>query len=58
MDQLYEPRAVFADIDILNGLNWTAGMDEVWKENYQSDDSLLWQFFGSKTGIFRNYPGQ
>jgi len=44
------------DVEILNGLSWTSGLEEVWKENIQRDPSLLWQYFGSKTGIFRNYP--
>ena len=47
-----------ADIDILNALNWTSGLDKIWSENHAADPTLLWQFFGSKTGIFRNYPGK
>ena len=47
-----------ADIDILNALNWTSGLDKIWSENHVADPTLLWQFFGSKTGIFRNYPGK
>ena len=47
----------FSDIQILNGLAWTAGLDEIWKENREKYPTLLWQYFGSQTGIMRNYPG-
>jgi len=45
------------DIDILNGLAWTSRLDEQWKKNLEEDPHLLWQYFGSQTGLMRNYPG-
>ena len=48
---------LFTDIDILNGLTWTNDLDEVWKANREKDAGLLWQYFGSQSGIMRNYPG-
>jgi voltage-dependent calcium channel alpha-2/delta-2 len=44
------------DIRILNGLAWTAALDEIWKKNSEKYPSLLWQYFGSQTGIMRNFP--
>ncbi|XP_032810096.2 voltage-dependent calcium channel subunit alpha-2/delta-2-like isoform X3 [Petromyzon marinus] len=41
---------------ILNELNWTAGLDEVFKLNKEEDPTLLWQVFGSATGLTRFYP--
>ncbi|XP_059361308.1 voltage-dependent calcium channel subunit alpha-2/delta-1-like [Carassius carassius] len=41
---------------ILNELNWTAALDEVFKKNRENDPSLLWQVFGSATGLARYFP--
>uniref|UniRef100_A0A670YM83 Calcium voltage-gated channel auxiliary subunit alpha2delta 1 n=1 Tax=Pseudonaja textilis TaxID=8673 RepID=A0A670YM83_PSETE len=42
---------------VLNELNWTGALDEVFKKNREEDQSLLWQVFGSATGLARYYPG-
>ncbi|KAK2185405.1 hypothetical protein NP493_238g03014 [Ridgeia piscesae] len=44
------------DIDIQNALKWTNGLFDVWKKNRDEDPDLLWQYFGSQTGILRIYP--
>lgn len=36
---------------------WTNRLHEIWKENRESDPKLLWQYFGTQSGIMRNYPG-
>ncbi|XP_067284826.1 voltage-dependent calcium channel subunit alpha-2/delta-1a [Pseudorasbora parva] len=41
---------------ILNELNWTAALDEVFRKNKEDDPSLLWQVFGSATGLARYFP--
>ncbi|XP_068171783.1 voltage-dependent calcium channel subunit alpha-2/delta-2-like [Antennarius striatus] len=41
---------------ILNELNWTQALERVFMENSQEDPSLLWQAFGSATGVTRYYP--
>ncbi|XP_075201335.1 voltage-dependent calcium channel subunit alpha-2/delta-1 isoform X4 [Anomaloglossus baeobatrachus] len=41
---------------VLNELNWTAALDEVFKKNQNEDETLLWQVFGSATGLARYYP--
>lgn len=43
---------------ILNELNWTEALDKVFKENKENDSSLLWQVFGSATGLARYFPGK
>ena len=43
---------------ILNELNWTQALEKVFMENSQEDPSLLWQAFGSATGVTRYYPGR
>lgn len=42
---------------ILNELNWTQALEKVFIENSREDPSLLWQAFGSATGVTRYYPG-
>lgn len=42
---------------ILNELNWTEALENVFVENRKEDPSLLWQVFGSATGVTRFYPG-
>ncbi|XP_059181432.1 voltage-dependent calcium channel subunit alpha-2/delta-1a [Centropristis striata] len=41
---------------ILNELNWTEALEDVFRENKEEDPSLLWQVFGSATGLTRYYP--
>ncbi|XP_028933433.1 voltage-dependent calcium channel subunit alpha-2/delta-1 isoform X4 [Ornithorhynchus anatinus] len=41
---------------VLNELNWTSSLDEVFKKNRDEDPTLLWQVFGSATGLARYYP--
>lgn len=43
---------------VLNELNWTAALDDVFKRNREEDPTLLWQVFGSATGLARYYPGE
>lgn len=43
---------------VLNELNWTSALDEVFKKNRDEDPTLLWQVFGSATGLARYYPGK
>lgn len=43
---------------VLNELNWTEALEEVFKKNREDDPTLLWQVFGSATGLARYYPGK
>ena len=42
---------------ILNAAKWTEKLDEVFIENYKQQPDLLWQYFGSETGMVRTFPG-
>ncbi|XP_041460699.1 voltage-dependent calcium channel subunit alpha-2/delta-3-like isoform X2 [Lytechinus variegatus] len=44
-------------IELLNSIEATVLLDETYHENYQNDPTLTWQYFGSRTGYFRVYPG-
>ncbi|XP_034669004.1 voltage-dependent calcium channel subunit alpha-2/delta-3 [Drosophila subobscura] len=41
---------------VLKTIMWSEQLDEVFRQNYQSDPALSWQYFGSDTGILRHYP--
>lgn len=43
---------------VLNELNWTEALEEVFRKNREDDPTLLWQVFGSATGLARYYPGK
>ncbi|XP_077565864.1 voltage-dependent calcium channel subunit alpha-2/delta-1-like [Stigmatopora nigra] len=41
---------------ILNELNWTEALEDVFRRNKEEDPTLLWQVFGSATGLARYFP--
>ncbi|XP_051966997.1 voltage-dependent calcium channel subunit alpha-2/delta-3-like [Xyrauchen texanus] len=45
------------DTDIVNGVYWSEALNKVFVDNYKRDPSLIWQYFGSAKGFFRQYPG-
>ncbi|XP_026319490.1 voltage-dependent calcium channel subunit alpha-2/delta-3 isoform X5 [Hyposmocoma kahamanoa] len=42
--------------ETIKGIRWSEGLDAHFKDNYQSDPTLSWQYFGSSTGFMRHYP--
>uniref|UniRef100_A0A8D8WFM7 Voltage-dependent calcium channel subunit alpha-2/delta-4 n=1 Tax=Cacopsylla melanoneura TaxID=428564 RepID=A0A8D8WFM7_9HEMI len=42
--------------DVRAGLMWSEALDQVFRDNYQSDPTLLWQYFGAAKGFLRTYP--
>lgn len=55
--QLCSSLASLAATIVLNELNWTEALEEVFKKNREDDPTLLWQVFGSATGLARYFPG-
>uniref|UniRef100_A0A3Q0T4U4 Calcium voltage-gated channel auxiliary subunit alpha2delta 1 n=1 Tax=Amphilophus citrinellus TaxID=61819 RepID=A0A3Q0T4U4_AMPCI len=41
---------------VLNELTWTEALEDVFRKNREDDPTLLWQVFGSATGLARYYP--
>lgn len=55
---LFVDGCAFAATIVLNELNWTEALEEVFRKNREEDPTLLWQVFGSATGLARYYPGK
>uniref|UniRef100_A0A8C7IUY2 Calcium channel, voltage-dependent, alpha 2/delta subunit 1a n=1 Tax=Oncorhynchus kisutch TaxID=8019 RepID=A0A8C7IUY2_ONCKI len=49
---LYSPLSTI----VLNELNWTDALEAVFRKNKEEDPTLLWQVFGSATGLARYFP--
>lgn len=43
--------------EVIKGIHWSEGLDTHFINNYQSDPTLSWQYFGSSSGFMRHYPG-
>ncbi|XP_074645886.1 voltage-dependent calcium channel subunit alpha-2/delta-3-like [Tubulanus polymorphus] len=55
---VHVPTNVYDKSDpVVNGVNWTDGLNNVFIQNYKNDPGLSWQYFGSASGFFRIYPG-
>lgn len=46
------------DPNVSFAIQWSEVLDEVFVSNYEKDPALSWQYFGSMTGIMRQYPAQ
>ncbi|XP_013386854.1 voltage-dependent calcium channel subunit alpha-2/delta-2 [Lingula anatina] len=46
------------DYLVINTVNFTNGLEELFKENAKKDRFLRWQYFGSYAGLVRLYPGR
>lgn len=44
--------------DIIDTVEWSAGLDKIFKQNLGNDSDLRWQYFGSNEGLYRMYPGR
>ncbi|KAL3266744.1 hypothetical protein HHI36_010905 [Cryptolaemus montrouzieri] len=44
------------DQNILEGARWTEPLDLIFKENFDEDPTLTWQYFASPFGYMRHYP--
>ncbi|XP_060872054.1 voltage-dependent calcium channel subunit alpha-2/delta-3 isoform X2 [Metopolophium dirhodum] len=54
---VYLPTILFEKLEhVQKPLQWSEKMDEVFLQNYRSDPSLSWQYFGSTAGFMRHYP--
>jgi len=42
--------------DVVEDIAKTESLDDMFRQNYESDPALSWQYFGSVTGMLRQYP--
>ena len=51
MSVVHVPTNVFdGDPKVANAIDWSGDLDLIFKDNYNRDPSLSWQYFGSSTG--------
>ncbi|XP_058802491.1 voltage-dependent calcium channel subunit alpha-2/delta-3 isoform X2 [Phymastichus coffea] len=53
---LMPPGVKDTDADVASGLQWSEYLDPLFVNNYESDPSLSWQYFGSTSGFLRRFP--
>ncbi|CAD6226810.1 GSCOCG00005924001-RA-CDS, partial [Cotesia congregata] len=46
------------DSQVSSGLQWSDHLDPLFVNNYESDPTLSWQYFGSTSGFLRRFPGK
>ncbi|XP_074648904.1 uncharacterized protein LOC141904238 [Tubulanus polymorphus] len=47
-----------SDPYVINTVNWTSKLDKTFQSNIQINNDIRWQYFGSVTGVSRQYPGR
>ncbi|XP_011153333.1 voltage-dependent calcium channel subunit alpha-2/delta-4 isoform X1 [Harpegnathos saltator] len=44
------------DRDVASGIQWSEYLDLLFVNNYESDTTLSWQYYGATTGFLRRFP--
>lgn len=47
-----------ADREVAAGIQWSEYLDLLFVNNYESDPSLSWQYYGATSGFLRRFPGR
>lgn len=51
-------RNVITESDVAAGIQWSEYLDPLFVNNYESDPSLSWQYYGATSGFLRRFPGK
>ncbi|XP_055687320.1 voltage-dependent calcium channel subunit alpha-2/delta-3 isoform X1 [Lutzomyia longipalpis] len=55
---VHVPTNVFdRSLEVISAIEWSEKLNSIFRDNYNNDPSLSWQFFGSSTGFMRQFPG-
>lgn len=54
----YVRSSYFLDARIHNDMKWMQELDAIFKNNYEIDPFLGWQYFGTPRGALYRYPGK
>ncbi|XP_076242434.1 voltage-dependent calcium channel subunit stolid isoform X2 [Calliopsis andreniformis] len=46
-----------SDREVAAGIQWSEYLDLLFVNNYESDPSLSWQYYGATSGFLRRFPG-
>lgn len=46
-----------SDREVAAGIQWSEYLDLLFVNNYESDSSLSWQYYGATSGFLRRFPG-
>ncbi|XP_013417008.1 voltage-dependent calcium channel subunit alpha-2/delta-3 [Lingula anatina] len=44
--------------EVIGTVAWSAALDKLFIQNAQEDEDIRWQYFGSKLGVHRSFPGK
>lgn len=54
--ELHPGPPLIAALEVISAIEWSETLDDTFKDNYNKDPTLSWQFFGSSTGFMRQFP--
>ena len=46
------------DPDVAAAIQWSEHLDLLFVNNYESDPTLSWQYYGATVGFLRRFPGK
>lgn len=49
--------ANLTDSNVHPAISWSSHLDPIFASNLERDPALSWQYFGSRTGFLRRFPG-
>ncbi|KAG5675047.1 hypothetical protein PVAND_004986 [Polypedilum vanderplanki] len=54
---LFANNVDLSDAEVQSSISWSSHLDPLFANNLEKDSALSWQFFGSKSGFLRRFPG-
>jgi hypothetical protein len=54
---LFANNVDLSEAEVQSSISWSSHLDPLFANNLEKDSALSWQFFGSKSGFLRRFPG-